>query len=144
MRNSSRSKARTRWRWEREYLFTSESVNRGHPDKVADQISDGVLDAVLRETPTESGVRDALNTGFVWSPERFKPGEFYVQEIVRDTIRGIGTSTRPRLLGGLVRGPERVGQAVAGHPQALIGYEARHVNGDRGDGSTPPALVTRE
>ena len=35
-----------------EYLFTSESVTEGHPDKIADQISDGVLDAVLREDPT--------------------------------------------------------------------------------------------
>ena len=34
-----------------EYLFTSESVTEGHPDKVADQISDGVFDAVLREDP---------------------------------------------------------------------------------------------
>ncbi len=34
-----------------EYLFTSESVTEGHPDKIADQISDGVLDAVLRDDP---------------------------------------------------------------------------------------------
>ncbi|MDQ3607501.1 MAG: S-adenosylmethionine synthetase N-terminal domain-containing protein, partial [Actinomycetota bacterium] len=34
-----------------EYLFTSESVTEGHPDKVADQISDGVLDAVMRDDP---------------------------------------------------------------------------------------------
>jgi S-adenosylmethionine synthetase len=34
------------------YLFTSESVSEGHPDKVADQISDGVLDAVLAQNPT--------------------------------------------------------------------------------------------
>ena len=33
------------------FLFTSESVTEGHPDKIADQISDGVLDAVLREDP---------------------------------------------------------------------------------------------
>ena len=33
------------------YLFTSESVTEGHPDKVADQISDGVLDAVMRDDP---------------------------------------------------------------------------------------------
>ena len=34
-----------------EYLFTSESVTEGHPDKVADQISDGVLDACLKRRP---------------------------------------------------------------------------------------------
>ncbi|MDD5737825.1 MAG: S-adenosylmethionine synthetase N-terminal domain-containing protein, partial [Candidatus Omnitrophica bacterium] len=33
------------------YLFTSESVTEGHPDKVCDQISDGVLDAVLKDDP---------------------------------------------------------------------------------------------
>jgi S-adenosylmethionine synthetase len=34
-----------------EYLFTSESVTEGHPDKIADQISDGVLDAVMSDDP---------------------------------------------------------------------------------------------
>src|SRR5205807_5836202 len=34
-----------------EYLFTSESVTEGHPDKIADQISDGVLDVVMRDDP---------------------------------------------------------------------------------------------
>ena len=43
---------------ENEFLFTSESVTEGHPDKIADQISDGVLDAVLRETrPAASPAR---------------------------------------------------------------------------------------
>ena len=47
-----------------EFLFTSESVTEGHPDKVADQISDGVLDAVLRDDPTRAGgVRDAGEHG---------------------------------------------------------------------------------
>ena len=36
---------------ENEYLFTSESVTEGHPDKVCDQISDGVLDAVMADDP---------------------------------------------------------------------------------------------
>ena len=36
----------------RTFQFTSESVTEGHPDKIADQISDGVLDAVLRDDPT--------------------------------------------------------------------------------------------
>jgi len=42
-----------------EYLFTSESVTEGHPDKIADQISDGVLDAVKRDDPAG---RDACET----------------------------------------------------------------------------------
>src|SRR5581483_6469092 len=37
---------------QRQYLFTSESVTEGHPDKIADQISDGVLDAVMAADPT--------------------------------------------------------------------------------------------
>jgi hypothetical protein len=45
-----------------EYLFTSESVTEGHPDKVADQISDGILDACLADDPFESD-------GFAW-PQR--------------------------------------------------------------------------
>ena len=36
----------------REFLFTSESVTEGHPDKIADQVSDTVLDAVLRDDPS--------------------------------------------------------------------------------------------
>ena len=37
-----------------EFLFTSESVTEGHPDKIADQISDGVLDAVMADDPTDA------------------------------------------------------------------------------------------
>ncbi len=49
-----------------EYLFTSESVTEGHPDKVADQISDGVLDAVLRDDPMGRVACETLvNTGLV-------------------------------------------------------------------------------
>ena len=49
-----------------EYLFTSESVTEGHPDKIADQISDGVLDAVLRDDPLgASRARRCVNTGLV-------------------------------------------------------------------------------
>ena len=49
-----------------EFLFTSESVTEGHPDKVADQISDGVLDAVLTDDPTGRVACETLvNTGLV-------------------------------------------------------------------------------
>src|SRR5215510_7178781 len=49
-----------------EFLFTSESVTEGHPDKMADQISDGVLDAVLREDPAGRVACETLvNTGLV-------------------------------------------------------------------------------
>ena len=51
---------------ENEFLFTSESVTEGHPDKMADQISDGVLDAVMAEDPTGRVACETLvNTGLV-------------------------------------------------------------------------------
>jgi S-adenosylmethionine synthetase len=76
----------------RNYLFTSESVTEGHPDKVADQISDGVLDAVLAEDPYGRVACETLvNTGLVVvSGEISTTASFDVQEIARDTIRKIG------------------------------------------------------
>ncbi|MFC8587240.1 S-adenosylmethionine synthetase N-terminal domain-containing protein, partial [Streptomyces sp. NPDC057217] len=47
-------------------LFTSESVTEGHPDKIADQISDTILDALLREDPTSRvAVETLITTGLV-------------------------------------------------------------------------------
>ena len=75
-----------------EYLFTSESVTEGHPDKIADQISDGVLDAVLRDDPLGRVACETLvNTGLVvLSGEITTTTYVDVQEIARETIRGIG------------------------------------------------------
>jgi S-adenosylmethionine synthetase len=74
------------------YLFTSESVTEGHPDKVADQISDGVLDAVLAADPGGRVACETLvNTGLVVvSGEISTSAVFDVQEIARETIRRIG------------------------------------------------------
>ena len=74
------------------YLFTSESVTEGHPDKVADQISDGVLDAVLAADPAGRVACETLvNTGLVVISGEIST-ETYVDipEIARDTIRRIG------------------------------------------------------
>ena len=46
----------------RKYLFTSESVSKGHPDKLADQISDGVLDALLAQDPMSRVACETLVT----------------------------------------------------------------------------------
>ena len=47
-------------------LFTSESVTEGHPDKIADQISDGILDAILTQDPTARvACETVVNTGLV-------------------------------------------------------------------------------
>ncbi len=77
---------------ENEYLFTSESVTEGHPDKVADQISDGILDAVLAEDPYGRVACETLvNTGLVVVSGEISTTTYVdIQEIVRETIRGIG------------------------------------------------------
>src|ERR1700744_482092 len=75
-----------------EFLFTSESVTEGHPDKVADQISDGVLDAVLRDDPTGRVACETLvNTGLVVVSGEISTDTYVdIQEIARETIRKIG------------------------------------------------------
>src|SRR5688572_16277968 len=75
-----------------EYLFTSESVTEGHPDKVADQISDGVLDAVMRDDPQGRVACETLvNTGLVVVSGEISTTTFVdIQEVARETIRKIG------------------------------------------------------
>ncbi|MER5490876.1 methionine adenosyltransferase [Streptomyces sp. NPDC002454] len=73
-------------------LFTSESVTEGHPDKIADQISDTILDALLREDPTSRvAVETLITTGLVHvagevTTKAYAP----IAQLVRDTILGIG------------------------------------------------------
>jgi S-adenosylmethionine synthetase len=75
-----------------EYLFTSESVTEGHPDKVADQISDGVLDAVMRDDPTGRVACETLvNTGLVVVSGEISTSTYVdIQDVARETIRKIG------------------------------------------------------
>jgi S-adenosylmethionine synthetase len=75
-----------------EYLFTSESVTEGHPDKVSDQISDGILDAILAEDPYARVACETLvNTGLVVVSGEITTSSYIdVQDIVRSTIRNIG------------------------------------------------------
>jgi S-adenosylmethionine synthetase len=75
-----------------EYLFTSESVTEGHPDKIADQISDGVLDAVLRDDPYGRVACETLvNTGLVVVSGEISTSTYVdIQDVVRATIRKIG------------------------------------------------------
>ena len=75
-----------------EFLFTSESVTEGHPDKVADQISDGVLDAVLADDPNGRVACETLvNTGLVVVSGEITTETYVdIQEIARETIRRIG------------------------------------------------------
>jgi S-adenosylmethionine synthetase len=75
-----------------EFLFTSESVTEGHPDKIADQISDGVLDAVLADEPYGRVACETLvNTGLVVVSGEISTDTYVdIQEIARETIRKIG------------------------------------------------------
>jgi S-adenosylmethionine synthetase len=77
---------------ENEYLFTSESVTEGHPDKIADQISDGVLDAVLRDDPMGRVACETLvNTGLVVVSGEISTETYVdIQDIARGTISAIG------------------------------------------------------
>ena len=74
------------------WLFTSESVTEGHPDKVCDQISDAVLDDFLRQDPdSRVAVESMTTTGIVFvAGEVTSKGRVDVQKVVRETIREIG------------------------------------------------------
>ncbi len=76
----------------REYLFTSESVTEGHPDKVADQISDAVLDALLAQDPRSRVACETLvTTGLALiAGEITTNARVDYQDIVRHAIRDIG------------------------------------------------------
>ena len=81
----------------KDYLFTSESVSEGHPDKVADQISDAIVDALLAQDPrSRIACETMVNTGMaVISGEITTRASADFSEIVRNTVREIGyTSSR--------------------------------------------------
>ncbi len=77
-----------------EYLFSSESVSEGHPDKVADQISDGVLDAILTLDPSYQArvaCETLVSTGLVViSGEITTSAHINYMEVARDVVRRIG------------------------------------------------------
>jgi len=74
------------------YLFTSESVTEGHPDKMCDQISDAILDAIIREDPeARVACETATTTGLVMVLGEITTTSYVdFQSIVRDTVRDIG------------------------------------------------------
>ena len=75
------------------YLFTSESVSEGHPDKVSDQISDAILDEFLRQDPEAKVACETFcSTGLVIVGGEVRSEDAYVdiQKVVRETVNRIG------------------------------------------------------
>ncbi|MBU4277609.1 MAG: methionine adenosyltransferase [Proteobacteria bacterium] len=75
-----------------DYLFSSESVTEGHPDKVADQISDAILDAMLKDDPESRVACETLvTTGMAMVAGEITTDTYVdIPDIVRNTIKGIG------------------------------------------------------
>ncbi len=75
-----------------EYLFTSESVTEGHPDKIADQISDAVLDAIVAQDPTgRVACETLLTTGLVVVAGEITTSSYVdIPKIARETIKSVG------------------------------------------------------
>jgi len=76
----------------KDFLFTSESVTEGHPDKIADQISDSVLDAIMAEDPMGRVACETLvTTGLAFVAGEISTSCYVnIPKIVRNTIKGIG------------------------------------------------------
>src|SRR6059058_2860552 len=99
----------------RQYLFTSESVTEGHPDKLADQISDAVLDAVLSDDPQGRVACETLvTTGVVLVAGEITTSTYVeIPKVVRDTVKGIGYTDAKFGIDG-----ETCGVIVAIQPQS--------------------------
>ena len=82
---------------ERTFLFTSESVTEGHPDKIADQISDAVLDAALANDPMSRVACETLiTTGLVVVAGEMTTETYIdIPRLVRETVKGIGYTRAP-------------------------------------------------
>src|SRR5690606_19494648 len=121
------------------HLFTSESVTEGHPDKIADQISDGVLDAILaQDPPARVACETLVTTGLaVIAGEITTTGSIDYQRVVREVIRDVGY-TRAKygydadtcaVLSAIHEQSRDIGQGVdtggAGDQGMMFGYACR-------------------
>ena len=82
------------------YLFTSESVTEGHPDKICDQISDAILDALLEQDPmSRVACETVTTTGVVMCMgEITTKAVIDIPQIVRDTVIGTGVITENSII----------------------------------------------
>ena len=121
------------------HLFTSESVTEGHPDKIADQISDGILDAIIAQDPAARVACETLvTTGLaIIAGEITTSGSVDFQRIVREVIRDVGY-TRAKfgfdyetcsVLSAIHEQSRDIGQGVdtggAGDQGLMFGYACR-------------------
>jgi len=126
-----------------DFLFTSESVSEGHPDKVADQISDAVLDAIFTEDPNARVAAETLcNTGLVvMAGEITTTANVDYIQVARDTLKRIGYDNSdfgidykgcavlvaydkqsPDIARGVDRSPEELLNQGAGDQGLMFGY----------------------
>jgi S-adenosylmethionine synthetase len=119
------------------YLFTSESVTEGHPDKICDQISDAILDAILAEDPdARVACETATTTGLVLVLGEITTSTYVdFQAVVRDTVKEIGYTNSDYgfdylTCGTLVSVKEQSPDIAMGVDDALE---------TRGDGKSPAA-----
>ena len=121
------------------YLFTSESVTEGHPDKICDQISDAVLDAILQQDPNgRVACETTVSTGLVHVMGEISTDCYVdIQKIVRDVVRDIGYDRAKYgfdcdTCGVIVNIDEQSGDIAMGVDKALenkTGEEAELQNG---------------
>lgn len=73
-------------------LFTSESVTEGHPDKIADQVSDAILDEILKDDPNARvACETTVTTGMALISGEISTSTYVdIPKVVRETIKGIG------------------------------------------------------
>ena len=124
----------------RNYLFTSESVSEGHPDKLADQVSDAVLDACLKEDPNSKVACETFTTtGMVLVGGEISTSTYVdIQEIARGVAKGIGYD-KPEygldfesmaVINTIHSQSPDINQGVAGH--GLKEFEGQQGAGDQG------------